>query len=324
MAVDIPRRSPRLLGLVETFNCSESRVHPPIRKAVIPVAGLGTRLRPISAVVPKAMMPVPDVRGRVLPVLYHVLAEVAAAGVSEAAVVASPSHVDMLRAYLQAAAEASAHTIENELPRRVEVLTQREPLGFGHAVWLGKRFVGQAPFLVMLGDHIQVARAGQPACAAQVARAFARHGGAAMIGVQPVDAAELPRVGVAGGARLSGQVFRCASFVEKPSLALARKRLATPGLPKDHFLAHCGIYAFTPEIFDCLEDLMVSGAAGPRGARAQGPRHEVQLAGAQSILLERHPRDYYLVRVVGRAYDTGTPAGYVATWKAMLAATRVR
>ena len=75
-----------------------------IHRAVIPVAGLGTRLRPLSAVVPKALMPVPDRQGRVLPVLHHVLAEVAAAGVTEAAVVASPNHVAMLRAYLRAAA----------------------------------------------------------------------------------------------------------------------------------------------------------------------------------------------------------------------------
>jgi UTP--glucose-1-phosphate uridylyltransferase len=303
------------------------RVRLHIKKAVIPVAGLGTRLRPLSAVVPKAMMPVPSLDGRVLPVLHHVLAEAKAAGVEEAAVVVSPPHEAMIRAYLAAATEtaraqgtklrSSAPPAEGStslaeiLPAKVKLIVQEKPLGFGHAVWLGKKFVGKHPFLVMLGDHIQAARAGRPACAAQVARAFAQTGGAAMIGVQPVGPEELPRVGVAGGKRVRSGVFRCTDFVEKPDLATARARLKAPGLKRDHFLAHCGIYAFTPEIFGCLEDLMDDLAS----ARRKG---EVQLADAQSILLRRHPDDYYLAQIDGRAYDTGTPAGYVATLKALL------
>jgi UTP--glucose-1-phosphate uridylyltransferase len=302
-----------------------------ILKAVMPVAGLGTRLRPLSAVVPKAMMPVPDSRGRILPVLHHVLAEVAAAGVAEAAVIASPPHADMLRAYLRAAGETPGGR-KGELPPRVKIIVQDKPLGFGHAVLLAKRFVGANRFLVMLGDHIQESYAGEPACAAQVAWAFAAYGGAAMIGVQPVDAAELPRVGVARGAPIgdggaSGRrgrgdgkisrrgkiVLRCADFVEKPDPRTAFARLRTPGLPRGRFLAHCGIYAFTPEIFDCLEESLARRKAG-----------EVQLADAQTLLLSRHRDDYHLIRIAGRAYDTGTPAGYLATWKSLLKNRRGR
>jgi len=124
--------------------------------------------------------------------------------------------------------------------------------------------------------------------------------------------------GGAGGRRPA--VFRCTDFVEKPDLATARSRLRTPGMRRDRFLAHCGIYAFAPEILDCLEELMArQGAAGRRTGAG-----EVQLAGAQSILLARHPKDYYLIEIAGRAYDTGTPAGYVATWKALLAASSAR
>ena len=316
-----------------------------IHKAIIPVAGLGTRMRPLSAVVPKAMMPLPDRQGRVLPVLHHVLAEAKAAGVSEAAVTVSPNPEAMIEAYLRAAADAGA----TDLPETVTLIgrkgdrvtcksllrgtgfdpskarklrfrdrfvpanaprsVQDKPLGFGHSVWLGKSVIGCSPFLVFLGDHVQIAEPGRPACAAQVARAFARMGGAAMIGMQPVPAEELPRVGVAGGTPVAkGKgIYRCTAFTEKPDLAAARARLRTPGLKKDHFLAHCGIYAFAPEIFDCLEELMAQPPA--RGS-------EYQLADAQSMLLRRHPADYYLVRIEGRAYDTGTPEGYVATWRA--------
>jgi UTP--glucose-1-phosphate uridylyltransferase len=287
-----------------------------VHKAVIPVAGLGTRLRPLSAVVPKAMMPVPARDGRILPVLHHVLAEARAAGVTEAAVIVSLPHEAMLRAYLAAAGGPA--TLKGvgagsgaDLPNVVKLVVQERPLGFGHAVWLGKRFVGNEPFLVMLGDHIQVAGPSMPACAAQVTKAFAKVGGAAMIGVQPVGTEELPRVGVAGGDALGDGIFRCTDFVEKPDLATARCRLRADGLKKDQFLAHCGIYAFTPEIFDCLDELL----AAAKGRKSKG---EIQLADAQSILLGRHPEDYYLVQIAGRAYDTGTPAGYIATLKALL------
>lgn len=275
---------------------------PAVRKAVVPVAGLGTRLRPISCVVPKAMMPLADRRGRVLPVLHYVLAEAAAAGIEEAAVIVSPPHEDMLRRYLEAARQVAP-----DMPKRVELVIQQQPLGFGHAVLMGKDVVGPESFMLLLGDHVYVAQANAQPCAAQVAHAFAQRGGAAMIGMQPVDASELPRVGVAGGVPLGNGVFRCTDFIEKPSLAAAKSRLATPGLKDGEFLAHCGTYIFGAEVFDCLEEL----AARPRESGK-----EIQLADAQSMLLKRSGDRYFLCQIRGRAYDTGTPEGYAATVKA--------
>lgn len=297
------------MGRIATNNMSRTSIH----KAVIPVAGLGTRLRPLSAVVPKAMMPLPvctdstrqDGAMAVLPVLHHILAEAAAAGVREAAVVVSPGQEEMLQRYLDAARK----THGKGLPARVEFLVQEEALGFGHAVWLAKDFAGGGPVMVLLGDHVYAGKSGRPGCAAQVARAFADLGGAAMIGVQPVGEAGLSLVGVAGGVPLGGGVYRCTDFIEKPDLATARRRLRTGGLPAGRFLAHAGVYVFAAEIFDCIEELL--SARRRSGA-------EVQLADAQSILLTRHPEDYYLMKISGQAYDTGTPAGYAATWKAFL------
>ena len=88
----------------------------------------------------------------------------------------------------------------------------------------------------------------------------------------------------------------------------ARARLVTPGLAAGRYLAHCGIYLFRRAIFDCLKELERS-LAGTGG--------EVALADAQSLLLRRHPREYFLVRIAGRALDTGTPGGYAATVAAM-------
>lgn len=258
------------------------------------------RLRPISAVVPKAMLPLVDRAGRVLPMLHYVLAEAASAGIDRAAVIVSPNHEQMLGQYVTAAEKAGL----GDLPGRVEFVVQDRPLGFGHAVSLARGIAGSEPFMLLLGDHVYLPDDGQPGCAAQVALAYGSVGGAAMIGMQPVGPDELPRVGVAGGEPVADDIYRCTSFVEKPDLATARSRLATPGLRKNRFLAHSGIYVFTPEIFDCLEELITSG-------RATGG--EVQLADAQSELLKRHERDYYLVRIRGRAYDVGAPAGYAAT-----------
>ena len=138
-----------------------------------------------------------------------------------------------------------------------------------------------------------------------LAGAFERYGGKAMIGVQDVGADELSRVGVARGRPIEGRVYSCARLVEKPDLATARQSLLTPGLPEGRFLAHCGLYVFSPAIFDCLRGLRSAGGRG--GA-------ELELTDAQAELLNRHPEDYRLVRVAGTAYDTGTPAGYARTF----------
>ena len=116
------------------------------------------------------------------------------------------------------------------------------------------------------------------------------------------------RVGVASGQPLEDNVFRCMRLAEKPSLAEARARLLTPGLEKDQFLAHFGIYVFGPEIFVCLDELM---------AERGGMEDEIELADAQVMLLARQAMDYYLVRVQGQAIDAGCPAGYAAAWRVL-------
>ena len=282
-----------------------------IRKAVIPVAGLGTRLRPITFAVPKALLPIVDREDRVMPVLHYILAEAAAAGAARAAVIVSPAHEAFVADYLAAVRRPEADRRYPKLPHKIDLILQPDPLGFGHAVLLAAEFVDDDPFLLLLGDHLHIAAEGAPPCAAQVTGAFARTGGQAMVGMQPVGADELSAVGVATGRAKGKRVLLCTDFVEKPDLATARSRLAAPGLPDDRFLGHCGIYAFAPIVLELLSEL----AAGKAAAG------EVELADAQCMLLERHPRDYYLLQVAGRSHDTGTPAGYAATQAAFRAST---
>ncbi|MCD6365354.1 MAG: hypothetical protein J7M14_05710 [Planctomycetes bacterium] len=271
-----------------------------IGKALIPIAGLGTRLLPVSGAVPKAMFPLVDSLGRITCVLHRICAEVKAAGVEQVGLIVSPGQEEVCRAYFAAASGAE------DLPGRIEYIVQEIPAGFGDAVALGSGFIGDESFLVLLGDHVHISAGDSPPCAAQVAKAFDTRGGAAMIGVQAVNADELPRVGTVRGEPLDGGVYRCTHFVEKPRTAEQRAALVTPGLEDGTYLAHCGIYGFTAEIFDCLAE----------AARAGAPE-ELELSNAQSILLERHPNDYYLLRISGLSLDTGTPAGYARTFEAI-------
>ena len=95
--------------------------------------------------------------------------------------------------------------------------------------------------------------------------------------------------------------------MEKPDASEARQYLQTDGLEGEQFLAHCGVYVFTPEIFEHLERLRLAD-------RSAG--QEIQLADAQSALLADHRKDYYLYRIAGCAHDVGTPAGYAAAMEA--------
>jgi UTP-glucose-1-phosphate uridylyltransferase len=125
-----------------------------------------------------------------------------------------------------------------------------------------------------------------------------------MVGVQPVEADELSRVGTCRGESVGSGVYRCTDFVEKPDPATAQARLTTPDLPAGRFLAHCGIYAFSPAIFEHL-------AARPSGG-------ERELAHAQSLLLRANPGRYFLRWIDGTAYDTGTPANLAKAFAALV------
>ncbi len=192
------------------------------------------------------------------------------------------------------------------MPGQIEYIIQQSPAGFGDAVLLAKDFVENRRFALLLGDHVYRALAGSRPCGAQVTEAACSFDAAAMIGVQPVGPGQLGFVGVAGGESIADRVYRCTAFVEKPELELARSELVTAGLDGDQFLGHCGIYIFGPEIFDCLSEL--AGEDRPPGS-------EVELATAHSMLMDRYPGRYYLFQIEGQAFDVGTQAGYIQTFK---------
>ncbi|MFQ5770399.1 MAG: sugar phosphate nucleotidyltransferase, partial [bacterium] len=197
-----------------------------IRKALIPIAGKAIRLMPVTSVVPKAMFPLVDRHGCIRSVLHIILKEATSAGIEHVGVVISPWQWEMLQQYFDAVSEGGS----GELLAHTEYITQSSPKGFGDAVLKGADFVGDEPFMLMLGDHVYVEDRNKPRCVGQIAKAFNSIGGVAMIGVQPVSADELHKVGVVAGIPIQQDIYLCTDFVEKPDLLTARQRLVTAGL----------------------------------------------------------------------------------------------
>lgn len=268
-----------------------------VRKALIPIAGKATRMMPISSVVPKAMLPLVNAANQIQCVLHVICRQAISAGIEHIGIVLSPGQINMVGRYFDAVRKGGF----GKLPAHIEYITQERPRGFGDAVLLACDFIGAEPFMLLLGDHIHLQDAGRPPCTAQVARAFDCCNAVAMIGVQAVTKNELSKVGVACGVLIKQNLYRCTRFIEKPDLATARLELTTDGMPEDTFLAHAGIYVFSPEIFDCLSEIR---------AIAQKTGKETELADAQVELLRKHPQQYFLCKIEGRAYDVGTPEGY--------------
>ncbi len=275
-----------------------------IATAIIPVAGLGTRLAPVTRALPKGFFPLVCPDGSVRPVTDWIVREALSAGCEQICLVVSSGQEGMVREYFAG---------EEDLAGRIRYVTDVEPFGFGYAVWAARHVAGDGPVMVLLGDHIHLCPYGCGPPAAQVAEAFAANGPAAMVGVQVLGGEQVQGVGVCRGEPLDERLYRCTGIVEKPTLSAARESLVTPGLAKGKYLAHAGIYVFTAEIFDCLEPLV---AGRPEGA-------EVGLTEAQQALLARHRQEYLLRRIEGMTYDMGTPAGYLATQAALVLAAQM-
>ncbi len=285
-----------------------------VRKAVIPIAGRGTRQLPATWAIPKAMMPVVDRDGLAKPVLHLLIAEAVSAGVEQIALVVSPGQEvdvrryfrrfdDDLRAAVADRRELAAVSDQlGDWGARITCIEQPTPEGFGHAVWCAKEWVGDEPFLQMLGDYVFVSNSSR-SCARQLVDAFERHQPAAISGMYLCDAETLPRVGVMRGRAIAGEsdLYESELIVEKPSLDQARRDLTTPGLPPDRWLAHFGNHVFAPPILDELDEMV------RKDVRERG---EIQMTASQERL--RATGTTYLALVIdGHAYDAGIPKGWL-------------
>jgi UTP--glucose-1-phosphate uridylyltransferase len=261
-----------------------------IRKAVLPVAGLGTRVLPASKVVPKEMLPLVD-----KPTLQYIVEEAVAAGVEEIIFVTSRSkrsiedHFDVFPEMEEALERKGKHKELEEL-RHVQTMAtytsvrQSEPRGLGHAVLCAKELVGDEPFIVMLGDELV---APETPILPRMIEVHEHYGGSVLsLFISPPE--QVSSYGIAAVEDLGDNVVKVTHLVEKPRPEEAPSNLGIAGR-----------YVLTPDIFVLLEKTS-PGAGG-----------EIQVTDA--IQMQAKEGHCYGIRFTGIRYDTGNPLGLLTT-----------
>jgi UTP--glucose-1-phosphate uridylyltransferase len=291
-----------------------------VRKAVITAAGRGTRQYPASTAVQKEMFPLVDRDGLTKPVIQIIGEEAIDSGIEQICIVTQPGEERLYREYFRRLDDDMVKAfrgkdwaiLESEklgaFGERLHFAEQLAPEGFGHAVYQAKAFVGDEPFLLLLGDHVYISNTAQR-CARQLIRVYEQYMLDAVTGVQPTVERLLHLFGVIRGGPVDPArgIYKAELIIEKPSIETARDRLATPGLPAGNYLAHFGMHVFSPRIFDSLEYLVRNNV------RDKG---EVQLTAAQEHL-RQHTDKYWCVVTEGQRYDTGIPYGLMETQLAL-------
>ncbi|MBP1999929.1 UTP--glucose-1-phosphate uridylyltransferase [Paenibacillus shirakamiensis] len=261
-----------------------------IRKAIIPAAGLGTRFLPVTKVMPKEMLPIVDT-----PAIQFIVEEAVASGIEDIIIVsgkgkrAIEDHFDrsfeLEKALLEKGnIELYEKVISSSNLADIHYIRQKEPRGLGHAVWCARKFIGNEPFAVLLGDDI--VQSAVP-CLKQMMDIFYQNQ-SSVIGVQPVPYSEVSRYGIVDGEFMGNGLYEARDFIEKPSMDKAPSNLAIMGR-----------YILTPAIFDILEHQEV-GAGG-----------EIQLTDAIASL-----NDFERVLAFefnGKRHDIGDKVGFIKT-----------
>ena len=263
---------------------------PPIRKAVFPAAGLGTRLLPLTKAIPKELLPLGP-----KPVIEYGAVEAVASGCTEIVIVLGPGKEairryfdpDYLAAQLRgsAAADTLLEPLRLLLDRaRFTYAWQDRPLGLGHAVLMARDIVGDEPFAVLLPDDLIVG--GAPALRELVEVYEAT--GAPVVALEEVSEADVPRYGIAAAEPVRERVWKLTDMVEKPALDQAPSRLAL-----------IGRYLLPARLFPLLD------------AAKQGHGGEIQLTDALRTLAGGG--DFYGVQYTGTRHDCGTRDAYLQT-----------
>jgi UTP--glucose-1-phosphate uridylyltransferase len=292
-----------------------------VRKAVITAAGRGTRQYPASTAVAKEMFPLVDRDGLTKPVIQIIGEEAIESGIEEICIITQPGEEPLYRDYFRRLDDEMVKSfrgkdwaiLESEklaaFGERLHFAEQASPEGFGHAVYQAKKFAGDEPFLLMLGDHVYVS-ATKERCARQIVSTFEEFNLDAATAVQPTMERDLHGFGTIRGETIDANrgIYRAELIIEKPSIEVAREKLATPGLPAGNYLSHFGQHVFSPRIFDSLEYLIKNDL------REKG---EIQLTAAQEHLREHSDGKYWVAITQGQRYDTGIPYGLMETQLAL-------
>ncbi|MDF2000025.1 UTP--glucose-1-phosphate uridylyltransferase GalU [Peribacillus frigoritolerans] len=261
-----------------------------VTKAIIPAAGLGTRFLPATKAMPKEMLPIVD-----KPTIQYIVEEAVASGIEDIIIVtgkgkrAIEDHFDYAPELEQNLLEKGKVELLNKVQystnlANIHYIRQKEPKGLGHAVWCARKFIGDEPFAVLLGDDI--VQSDTP-CLKQLMNQFEETNNS-IIGVQTVPMEETNRYGIIDPAFQDGRLYQVENFVEKPAIGTAPSNLAIMGR-----------YILTPEIFSMLDQQEV-GAGG-----------EIQLTDAIQQL--NQIQQVFAYDFEGKRYDVGEKFGFVKT-----------
>jgi len=263
---------------------------PRVRKAVLPVAGLGTRFLPATKAIPKEMLTIVD-----RPLIQYAVEECLAAGIEEFVFVTGRSkhviedhfdHAYELEATLEARGNKKAEleaARDAIIPYGNAVFTrQQQPLGLGHAVWCARHWVGDEPFAVLLPDELTLST---PSCTAELVAEHERSGGS-VISVVDVPREQTKSYGIVAPGKDDGRIAEVVGLVEKPDPAKAPSTLAA-----------IGRYVLLPEVFSHL-DKHEKGVGG-----------EIQLTDSMARMIGHAP--FHALRYRGARYDCGDRMGFL-------------
>lgn len=261
-----------------------------VRKAIIPAAGLGTRFLPATKAMPKEMLPIVD-----KPTIQYIVEEAVASGIEDIIIVtgkgkrAIEDHFDYAPELEQNLMEKGKSELLDKVQystnlANIHYIRQKEPKGLGHAIWCARKFIGDEPFAVLLGDDIVQS---ETPCLKQLINEY-EETNHSIIGVQTVPNEETNRYGIIDPSFQDGRLYQVENFVEKPALGTAPSNLAIMGR-----------YILTPEIFEFLEK-QKAGAGG-----------EIQLTDAIQKL--NQIQSVFAYDFEGKRFDVGEKIGFVKT-----------
>ncbi len=283
-----------------------------VRKAVIPAAGFGTRLFPASKAMKKELFPVIDSSGQAKPAIMAIVEEVVDAGIEEVCLIVQSGDTELFESFFKTPPPIEHYnklSKENktycdyllELGSRVTFVTQDVQEGFGHAVYCAREWVGNEPFLLMLGDHLYGSDE-EKCCAQQVVEAYEQVGHS-VVGLKETPIEDLSNFGcVTGVWKEEDSLLSVTEFYEKPDPEYAMEHLHIDGMDIDQFLTVFGIYVLQPQIFEFLEQNIT------HNLRERG---EFQLTSCLDELRKADGFSGYVVK--GRRFDIGLPEEYRQT-----------
>jgi UTP--glucose-1-phosphate uridylyltransferase len=262
-------------------------MHKPIRKAVFPVAGLGTRFLPATKAIPKEMLPVVD-----RPLIQYAVDEAREAGIEQMIFVtgrgksAIEDHFDIAfeleRTMTDRGKDISVLEPTRLGPGNCAYVRQQEPMGLGHAIWCARDIVGDEPFAIFLPDEFMH---GSPGCMAQMVAEYEKVGGN-LLSVLEVPREQVSSYGVIDPGQAEGKLTEVKGLVEKPKVEAAPSNLIISGR-----------YILQPEVMRVLEH------------QGKGAGGEIQLTDAMAQMIGEQP--FHAVTFDGARYDCGSKVGYI-------------